>query len=51
MTLTVVFRGIEHSVTIPRHNQLKAGTLASILADVAQAHDVAPSTVRMKLFG
>ena len=51
MTLIVVFRGIEHSVTIPRHNQLKAGTLASILADVAEAHDVAPRTVRMKLFG
>ena len=51
MTLAVVFRGVEHSVTIPRHNPLKAGTLASILADVAQAHEVAPGTVRIKLFG
>lgn len=51
MTLAVVFRGVEHSVTIPRHNPLQAGTLASILADVAQAHEVAPGTVRIKLFG
>ena len=28
----------EHHITIPLHDPLRIGTLASILADVAQAH-------------
>ena len=33
--LTSTIQGSEHHVTIPRHDVLKIGTLAAILADVA----------------
>jgi predicted RNA binding protein YcfA (HicA-like mRNA interferase family) len=29
---------VEHHVTVPRHDPLRVGTLAAILASVAQAH-------------
>lgn len=35
LRLTTSFRGIEHHITIPRHEPLKIGTLHSILKDVA----------------
>ena len=51
MMLTAVVKGIEHSIIVPFHKQLNVDTLASILADVAQAHEVAQGIVRTKLFG
>jgi len=35
MRLTSKFKGSQHRVTIPAHAQLKVGTLAEILGDVA----------------
>jgi predicted RNA binding protein YcfA (HicA-like mRNA interferase family) len=35
MRLTSKFKGSQHHVTIPAHAQLKVGTLAEILGDVA----------------
>ena len=35
MRLTSTFKGPQHHVTIPAHAQLKVGTLAEILSDVA----------------
>jgi predicted RNA binding protein YcfA (HicA-like mRNA interferase family) len=41
----------EHHITIPVHDPLRIGTLASILADVAQAHDLSRDALLRKLFG
>jgi predicted RNA binding protein YcfA (HicA-like mRNA interferase family) len=35
MRLTTQRRGIEHHVTIPKHDTLKVGTLSAILRDIA----------------
>ena len=35
LRLTTTIQGREHHVTIPRHGALRVGTLAAILADVA----------------
>ena len=50
-TLTTAIRGTEHSLTIPRHKQLRSGTLAAILSDVAEHHHATPASVRKRLFG
>ena len=36
MRLSCKFKGSDHHITIPAHKQLKIGTLAQILTDVAQ---------------
>jgi predicted RNA binding protein YcfA (HicA-like mRNA interferase family) len=41
----------EHHITIPLHDPLRIGTLAAILADVAQAHALSRDELLHKLFG
>ncbi len=41
----------EHHVTIPRHNPLRVGTLASILQDVAQHFGWTRQQVQERIFG
>ena len=40
----------EHHITIPLHDPLRIGTLASILADVAQAHSLSREMLLGMLF-
>jgi predicted RNA binding protein YcfA (HicA-like mRNA interferase family) len=40
-----------HHVTIPNHNPLRIGTLASILADIAAHHRLDRDELTRKLFG
>ena len=51
MRLTSRLRGDEHHVTIPRHRDLRVGTLASILTDVALYLDRERDAVADELFG
>ena len=51
MRLTTTVRGMEHHVAIPNHRQLHAGTLNSILSDVAEYLGITPSEIRRELFG
>jgi predicted RNA binding protein YcfA (HicA-like mRNA interferase family) len=41
----------EHHVTIPDHKPLRIGTLAGILGDVAQHHDLTRDRLAEVLFG
>lgn len=41
----------EHHITIPLHDPLRVGTLAAILADVAQAHTLPRDALLDQLFG
>ncbi len=41
----------EHHLTVPLHDPLKIGTLASILSDVATHHHLTRETLVEKLFG
>jgi predicted RNA binding protein YcfA (HicA-like mRNA interferase family) len=49
--VTSNFKGREHHVTIPAHKQLKVGTLAEILTDVASYLDLAREKLVQELFG
>jgi predicted RNA binding protein YcfA (HicA-like mRNA interferase family) len=49
MRLTTGERG-EHHVTIPNHSPLRVGTLAAILADVAEHFDVSRDELARRLF-
>ncbi len=40
----------EHHITIPRHDPLKLGTLAGILADVAQHFAMSRESVEARVF-
>jgi len=40
----------DHRITIPRHRQLRVGTLNAILRDVARFHDVHRDEVVQELF-
>ena len=51
MRLTSKFKGVQHHVTIPAHNQLKVGTLADILGDVASYLDLTRDQLLRELFG
>ncbi len=51
MTVTATIRGAQHSVTIPRHRQLRAGTLSFILSDVAKHMQISHDEIRQQLFG
>jgi predicted RNA binding protein YcfA (HicA-like mRNA interferase family) len=44
-------RNGEHHVTIPDHDPVRIGTLASILADVAQHHELTRDRLVRLLFG
>ena len=41
----------EHHVTIPNHEPLRIGTLAAILADVAQHAELSREELTQRLFG
>lgn len=41
----------QHHVTIPLHDPLRVGTLAAILAAVAEAHGLARDELLQRLFG
>jgi len=45
------FEGGEHHITIPQHDTLRVGTLASILDDVAQHVQLSRAEVVEQLFG
>jgi predicted RNA binding protein YcfA (HicA-like mRNA interferase family) len=40
----------EHHITIPQHSPLRVGTLAAILANVAQHFDISRDELTSKLF-
>ena len=44
-------RNGEHHVTIPDHDAIRVGTLAGILADVAQHHELTRDRLARLLFG
>ena len=48
--LTSKRKGIEHHVTIPAHRQIKVGTLAQILGDVAVHLDLTREELVAQLF-
>jgi predicted RNA binding protein YcfA (HicA-like mRNA interferase family) len=48
--VTSNFKGREHHVTIPAHKQLKVGTLAEILGDVAAYLDLTREKLVQELF-
>jgi hypothetical protein len=50
MRLTTSERG-EHHVTIPAHDSLRIGTLASILGDVAAHLNITRDDLASRLFG
>jgi predicted RNA binding protein YcfA (HicA-like mRNA interferase family) len=49
--VTSKFKGAEHHVTIPAHKQLKVGTLAEILSDVASYLGLPREQPTQQLFG
>lgn len=49
--LTSKLKGTEHHVTIPAHRQLRVGTLAEILSDVAAYLDLSREELTDRLFG
>jgi len=49
MRLTTNERG-EHHVTVPRHAQLKVGTLGAILSDVAEHFGISRDELAERLF-
>lgn len=50
LTLTLTSEGAEHSVTVPLHHNVRVGTLAGIVADVARFLGVSKQEVRTTLF-
>ena len=50
-TLTVDVQGERHKVAIPRHSNLRVGTLSAILAYVAEHNGITSEQVRRDLFG
>lgn len=51
MRLTSRIRGSEGHVGVPRHRQLRVGTLHTILSLVAEYLEIEPEQVRRELFG
>jgi predicted RNA binding protein YcfA (HicA-like mRNA interferase family) len=49
--LTSSLKGTQHHVTIPNHQQLRVGTLAEILGDVASYLDLTREELTRQLFG
>ena len=50
MRLSSTSKGAEHHITIPAHKQLKIGTLAEILSQVAQYLEITREDLARKLF-
>jgi predicted RNA binding protein YcfA (HicA-like mRNA interferase family) len=51
MRLTSTYRGDEHHITIPRHKNLRVGTLSGILSDVADYLQISKDELIRELFG
>ena len=49
--ITSKFKGTEHHVTVPAHRQLRVGTLAEILSDVASYLDLTREELIQRMFG
>jgi predicted RNA binding protein YcfA (HicA-like mRNA interferase family) len=49
--VTSKYKGPQHHVTVPAHRQLKVGTLAEILGDVASYLDLTREQLTQQLFG
>lgn len=50
MTLALTIGDKSHSVTVPRHRNLRVGTLNEIVRDVAAFHGLEKDVVRKALF-
>jgi predicted RNA binding protein YcfA (HicA-like mRNA interferase family) len=50
MRLTSVSKGKEHHITIPAHKQLRLGTLAEIVGEVAAYMEIDKDTLARDLF-
>lgn len=50
LRLTSSIKGREHHITIPRHHQLRVGTLSAILGDVATYLDISRQELIEGLF-
>ena len=50
-TATLTIGGNRHSVTVPRHREVRVGTLDAIVTDVAEFLDLSRPEVRERLFG
>ena len=51
MTMTLTAGGDQHQVTVPRHRDMRIGTLDAIIADVAAFLGLPKQAVRDTLFG
>lgn len=51
MTVTLTAEGESHQVTVPRHRDMRIGTLDAIIADVAAFLGLPKQAVRDTLFG
>ncbi len=51
MTVTLAINGNRHSVTVPRHRDVRVGTLNGIITDVAEFLGLSKHEVRDTLFG
>ena len=51
MTATLTAEGGQHQVTVPRHRDVRIGTLDAIIADVAAFLGLPKQAVRDTLFG
>ena len=51
MTVTLTAEGEQHQVTVPRHRDVRIGTLDAIIADVAAFLGLPKQVVRDTLFG
>ena len=51
MTVTLTVGGDQHQVTVPRHRDVRIGTLDAIIADVATFLGLPKQAVRDTLFG
>ena len=51
LRLTSTAKGREHHITIPRHKELKVGTLNAILSDVAAYLEMDREELAQEMFG
>jgi len=51
LRLTSHLKGGDHHVTVPRHRELRVGTLASILTEVATYLEIGRDDLAEELFG
>jgi predicted RNA binding protein YcfA (HicA-like mRNA interferase family) len=51
LRLTSTTKGYEHHVTVPRHKEIKVGTLGSIIAEIAAYLEIHKEDLARDLFG